>query len=214
MERCSLCCEGDLRRFTALRLGHCWNARRRFPRRLRTREPLLSSPLLPGSLVRALVIYHSSSNSLRHLQQRYFPATGREMLLWNRRQYRLPTLANKRRRTGVSTGARVRGNAVSEVLMLWLHRPGRQGTQGDRISALAIPLAFVQASRQRRVCASFQDENSPVRTPIGTQVILLELRFYVVSLGLRRFPDGLVHGNTVQQAEIVQHLASAQHHRE
>src|SRR5262245_41509858 len=52
-----------------------------------SRRYLLFCLLLPPS-------YHSSSNSMRLFQQRYLPATGRDMVRWKSRQYSLPTALN------------------------------------------------------------------------------------------------------------------------
>lgn len=46
----------------------------------------------------------SNSNSRRHFQQRYLPATGREIARWKYRQYRLPAPSTSWRRIGRRAG--------------------------------------------------------------------------------------------------------------
>jgi hypothetical protein len=91
---------------------------------------------LNARLVQAMQLgrYHSSSNSLRHFQQRYFPATGRDIDLWKNWQYKLPAVANSRRYIGICTVPGVRVKTDSDTVMVFGSSGHNAGApQGDKV---------------------------------------------------------------------------------
>ena len=91
---------------------------------------------LNAGLVHAMQLgrYHSSSNSLRHFQRRYFPATGRDIDLWKNWQYKLPAVANSRRYIGICTVPGVRVKTDSDTVMVFGSSGHNAGApQGDKV---------------------------------------------------------------------------------
>jgi hypothetical protein len=115
------------------------------------------------NLRRAVRSLHSRSNSLKHFQQRYFPATGREMELWNIRQYRLPALTNNRRCIGLCKTPAVWVREDSDTLIVSWLQLSETGTPKEMLVSRRY-FWLRKASRHKRVSGYLARKDSPVRT--------------------------------------------------